>query len=123
VARENTAEAILAATRELLELIVQANEVQVEDITSAFFTLSDDLDAAYPALAARQMGWDCVALLCAREIPVPGGLDRVVRILLHVNTKKPIEAMRHIYLREAISLRPSRAFESAVATSLAGGEQ
>jgi chorismate mutase len=123
VARENTPEAILDATRELLELIVQANEVQVEDITSAFFTLSDGLDAAYPALAARQIGWDAVALLCARELPVPGGLDRVVRVLLHVNTEKPLEAMRHIYLREAIALRPSRAFESAIAAGMVGGEQ
>jgi chorismate mutase len=119
----NTADAILAATRELLALMVASNEVQVEDITSAFFTLSEDLDAVYPAFAARQMGWEDVALLCARELPVPGGQAHCVRVLLHVNTEKRLEQIRHIYLRDAVSLRPTRAFASAsIAAPQSGGQ-
>jgi chorismate mutase len=105
----NTADAILSATRELLTLIVQANQVVLDDITSAFFTLTDDLDAVYPALAARQMGWDDVALLCAREIPVPDAQTRCVRVLLHVNSEKRLQDIRHVYLRDAVHLRPTRA--------------
>lgn len=105
----NTAEAILSATRELLALLVERNDLALDDIASAFFTVSEDLDAAYPALAARQLGWHEVALLCAREIPVPGGLGRCVRVLLHVNTERELGEIRHVYLREAIVLRPNRA--------------
>jgi chorismate mutase len=108
-AAENSAEAILAATRELLALLVERNETSLDEIASAFFTVSDDLDAEYPALAARQLGWQDVALLCAREIPVPGGLARCIRVLLHVNTDKSAQELRHVYLGAAIALRPSRA--------------
>jgi chorismate mutase len=108
-ASANTRAAILSATRELLARLVERNALAVEDIASAFFTVSDDLDAEYPALAARQMGWHEVALLCAREIPVPGGLARCVRVLLHVNTERTPSEIRHVYLREAAALRPSRA--------------
>lgn len=108
-AETNSREAILSATRELLALLVERNGIALEDIASAFFTLSEDLDAEYPALAARQMGWDEVALLCAREIPVPGGLRQCVRVLLHVNTERGPGEIRHVYLREAVVLRPSRA--------------
>jgi chorismate mutase len=109
VATANSREAILAATRELLTLIVERNEVPVAEIASAFFTVTEDLDAVHPALAARQLGWHDAALLCAREIPVPGSLGRCIRVLVHVNTDKPVEAIRHVYLREAVALRPSRA--------------
>jgi chorismate mutase len=112
----NTADAILSATRELLTLIIQANQVAVDDITSAFFTLTDDLDAVYPALAARQLGWDDVALLCAREIPVPDAQGRCVRVLLHVNTEKTLQDIRHVYLRDAVHLRPTRAHTYAGAS-------
>jgi chorismate mutase len=112
----NTADAILSATRELLSLLVQANQVAVDDITSVFFTLTDDLDAVYPALAARQIGWDDVALLCAREIPVPDAQNRCVRVLLHVNTEKHLEEIRHVYLRDAVHLRPTRAHTFSPAT-------
>ena len=108
-AEANTSEAILGATRELLALLLERNEIALDDIASAFFTVSDDLDAAYPALAARQLGWHQVALLCAREIPVPGGLGRCVRVLLHINTERAPGEIRHVYLREAVALRPSRA--------------
>lgn len=100
-------EHILAATRELLEAILNANPtLRCEDIASALFTVTDDLHSAYPALAARQMGWDLVPMMCAREIPVPGGLPRCVRVLLHWNTDLPQDAVHHVYLREAMVLRP-----------------
>jgi chorismate mutase len=111
---ENTREAILAATRELLALLVARNAVAPEEIASAFFTVTEDLDAEHPARAARQLGWDDVALLCAREIPVPGDLPRCIRVLLHVNTARPANAIRHVYLRRAVALRPTRADLAAV---------
>lgn len=114
-ADENTREAILAATRELLTLIAERNALELEEITSIFFTVTDDLDAEHPALAARQLGWTDLALLCAREIPVPGGLPRCVRVLLHVNTTKSQQELRHVYLREAIVLRPGWADGTASA--------
>jgi len=103
---ENSREAVLAATRELLTLIAERNAIAVEEITSIFFTVTDDLDAEHPALAARQLGWIDVALLCAREIPVPGSLGRCVRVLLHVNTTRSQAEIRHVYLHEAVVLRP-----------------
>jgi monofunctional chorismate mutase len=105
-ADDNSAGAILAATRELLERLVARNALDVADIASAFFTVTDDLDAAYPALAARELGWSEVALLCAREIPVPGSVARCIRVLLHINTTKGQGDLRPIYLREAVALRP-----------------
>jgi chorismate mutase len=113
-ATANTREAICSATQELLLRLVEANEIPVEEIGSAFFTVTDDLDAEYPALAAREMGWVHVPLLCAREIAVPGGLARCIRVLLHVNTEKTQEQIRHIYLREAVLLRPTFAVMSEV---------
>jgi chorismate mutase len=108
----NEREAILAATRELLQAIAQQNELQVDEIASAIFTVTDDLDAVFPALAARQLGWTEVALMCMREIPVPGSLGRCIRVLLHVNTTRTPSEMRHVYLREAVGLRPSFALEA-----------
>ena len=110
VAAENTPEAILAATRELLAAIVEANPgLAPEDIASAIFTVTADLDAAFPAQAARQLGWQHVPLMCAREIPVPGSLPRCIRVLLHWNTDRPQAAIRPVYLRAAASLRPDLA--------------
>ncbi len=108
-AAENSREAILAATRELLTLLVARNAVALDEIASVFFTVTDDLDAEHPALAARELGWREVALLCAREIPVPGGLGRCIRVLLHVNTDKTQSELRHVYLGEAMRLRPELA--------------
>jgi chorismate mutase len=102
----NTREAILAGTRELLTLIAERNAIETEEITSIFFTVTDDLNAEHPALAARQLGWTDVALLCAREIPVPGSLGRCVRVLLHVNTTLAQTEIRHVYLHDAVVLRP-----------------
>jgi 3-deoxy-7-phosphoheptulonate synthase len=102
----NTREEILEATRELLTAICVRNQLDIDDITSVFFTVTEDLDAEHPALAARQLGWNDVALLCAREIPVPGSLDHCIRVLLHVNTSQSSSELRHVYLRQAGSLRP-----------------
>ena len=101
------AETILLATRALLEAIHEANPGLVpDDLASAFFTLTDDLSAAYPAQAARDLGWTQVPMLCSREIPVPGSLPRTVRVLLHWNTSLAPEEIQHVYLGEAVQLRP-----------------
>jgi chorismate mutase len=107
----NEREEILTATMELLQLMVRRNDLRVEDIASALFTVTGDLDAEFPAAAARQLGWDEVALLCMREIPVPHSLGKCVRVLMHVNTTHSASELQHVYLREAVSLRPTFAME------------
>jgi chorismate mutase len=98
---------ILEATRELLEEILLENEdMRPEDIASAFFTVTDDLASTFPAQAAREMGWGLVPMLCAREIPVTNSLPRVIRVLVHWNTEVPQDEITHVYLREAVKLRP-----------------
>ena len=104
---QNEREEILAATTELLQLLIQHNELRPEDVTSAIFTVTADLDAEFPALAARYLGWTEVALMCAREIPVPQSLGKCIRILLHVNTTHSAAEMQHVYLRGAVNLRPT----------------
>jgi chorismate mutase len=86
--------------------MVNENNVRIEDIASASFTLTDDLDAVFPAVAARQIGWNEVPLICMREIPVPNSLEKCIRVLLLVNTTRSASEMQHIYKRKAISLRP-----------------
>lgn len=107
-AAENTAEAILEATREMLYLIVRANDMNSEDVASAVFTTTIDLNATYPALAARQLGWYDAALMCGHEMQVPGGLPRCIRVLIHWNTARSARDIVHVYLREAKHLRPDR---------------
>ncbi len=102
----NTVEAILTATQELLAAIVTANSVNPEDVASAIFTVTPDLNAAFPARAAREFGWHHVPLLSAVEIETNEGLPRTVRTLIHWNTDRPIYDVRHIYLRDAVRLRP-----------------
>ena len=102
----NTSEAILAATRQLLALMIRQNGIEKEDVASAIFTTTRDLSAEFPALAARQLGWLDVALMCAYELTVSGGLERCVRILLHWNTDKPADEIVHVYIRDAADLRP-----------------
>ncbi|MGB8981080.1 MAG: chorismate mutase [Anaerolineales bacterium] len=98
---------ILHATRELLEAILEENDgMQPEDVASAIFTVTDDLNSTFPAQGARQMGWGLVPMMCAREIPVPGSLPRVIRVLVHWNTEIPQSEIRHVYLRDAVKLRP-----------------
>ena len=98
---------ILQATRELLEAILDENAGMLPaDVGSALFTVTDDLVSTFPAQAARQMGWDMVPMLCAREIPVPGSVARVIRVLVHWNTDVPQNEIVHVYLRDAVKLRP-----------------
>ena len=97
---------VLQATRELLEAILDVNGMNPEDVASALFTVTDDLASTFPAQAARQMGWGLVPMLCAREIPVPDSLPRVIRVLVHWNTEMPQSEITHVYLREAVKLRP-----------------
>ena len=100
-------ELILQATRELLEEILAENEgMQPEDVASAIFTVTDDLASTFPAQGARQMGWGLVPMLCVREIPVPNSLPRVIRVLVHWNTELPQDRITHVYLRDAVKLRP-----------------
>ena len=106
---ENTADAILRATRELLYLMIRANDVDADDVASAIFTTTKDLNATYPALAARQLGWYDAALLCGHEMDVPGSLERCVRILIHWNTTRTPDQIVHVYLHGAKDLRPDRA--------------
>src|SRR5215510_15622453 len=98
---------ILEATRELLEAILDSNEgMYSEDVGSIIFTVTDDLASTFPAQGARQMGWGLVPMLCAREIPVPNSLARVIRVLVHWNTELKQNKITHVYLREAVNLRP-----------------
>ncbi len=104
---QNVAAEILAATRELLQELLSANGITTyEEIVSAVFTTTPDVNAVFPAEAARSLGMSQVPLLCASEIAVPGSMPRCIRILLHVNTDQPQSAMKHVYLREAKRLRP-----------------
>jgi len=107
VADENTVEAIHTATQELLEAMLNMNPTMTkEDIACAIFTMTPDLNAAYPAAVARRLDWVTVPLLCAQELDVPEGLSRCIRILLLWNTNLPPGAIHHVYLREAKRLRP-----------------
>jgi monofunctional chorismate mutase len=102
----NDPKQIAAATRELLDKIVERNGLEIDEVVSVLFTVTNDLTAAFPALAAREMGWVNIPLLCASEIPVPGSLPRCLRALLQVELRAPRPLDTHIYLREAVSLRP-----------------
>jgi chorismate mutase len=102
--------AILAATRQLLEAILATNPgLRPADLASAWFTVTSDLTTAYPAAAARQLGWTLVPLMCSQEIPVPGFLSRCIRVLLHWNTDLSQEEIQHVYLGQAEALRPDLA--------------
>ena len=100
----NDAESILAATEELVREVMARNDLAAQDMVSCIFTATDDLDAEFPAVAARRLGLDSVPLLCSREIPVPGALPRVIRLLLHYHADEGHEPA-HVYLGEARALR------------------
>ena len=101
---ENDGEAILSATEELLRELIERNELAEEDMVSCLFTCTDDLNAEFPAVAARRLGLGSVPLLCSREIDVPDALPRVIRVMLHCYSD-PASPARHVYLREAVALR------------------
>jgi chorismate mutase len=102
---ENNAEQIHHATQELLREILIKNSLNTEDIISAIFTVTQDLNSAFPAASARELGWDRVPMICSNEIPVPGALPHCIRVLLHVETSLSQKEVKHIYLREAVQLR------------------
>ncbi|MDH2902566.1 MAG: chorismate mutase [Actinomycetota bacterium] len=101
----NDAEAIAEATRELLNAMIQNNAIDLEDIVSVLFTTSPDLTAAFPAAAARGIGFQTVPLMCASEIDVPGAKKLCIRVLMHAYSTLTRDAIRHVYLRDAQNLR------------------
>jgi chorismate mutase len=103
-AEENSAEQIVAATGKLVHELMEMNELAPEDMISAIFTTTPDLDAEFPAVAARGIGLSEVPLMCAREIPVPGAMPRVIRTMVHCNVPAD-RPVRHVYLGETRSLR------------------
>lgn len=102
----NSREAILTATRQMLALMMRRNNMAVTDVASAVFTVTKDVNAEFPALAARQLGWLEVPLLCGYEIDVPNSLPMCVRVLVHWNTSKKQNEVQHVYIHDAIRLRP-----------------
>ncbi len=116
----NTSEDILEATSEMLTALIRLNDLDPADITSAIFTTTPDLTATFPALAAREMGWTEVPLLCSHEMNVPGALEQVVRLLLHVNTTRSAAEIRHVYLKGARELRPAWSISDEVLADLLG---
>ncbi len=102
----NTREEILQATRQLLALMIRQNGIEPQDVASAIFTTTVDLNAEFPALAARQLGWLDVALLCTHELDVPGSLRKCIRVMLHWNTTKASSEIVHVYVKGASVLRP-----------------
>ncbi|PZN07836.1 MAG: chorismate mutase [Bacillota bacterium] len=131
VAEDNSPEAIRRATRELLQAMVELNEASVDDIVAVFFTVTSDLDRAFPASAVRELGWTHVPLLDAMAPPVADDLPRCIRALVLVNTDRSPAEIRHVYLGAARCLRPDLAGREAagtaagmaVAQALAGGSR
>ena len=101
----NTAEEIYAATRDMMQRLIEANGIEERDVAMAYFTVTPDLDAAFPAAAARQLGWNNTALMCATEIAVPDSLPSCVRVLILINTDKEPDELHNIYLKGTDVLR------------------
>lgn len=101
----NSKDEILAATKELLSKILDENKFQAEEVASILFTVTDGLNAGFPAEAAREIGWNGTPLMCMQEISVPGSLSNCIRVLILLNTGKKQQEMKHVYLREAVNLR------------------
>lgn len=109
----NTKEDILEKTKEMLEILTDKNNIKIDDIASAIFSVTDDLNAEFPAVAARKIGWKNTPLFCTREIPVKGSLGKCVRVLIHINSEREQKDIVHVYLRDAIKLRPDLEAEYA----------
>ncbi len=103
---ENSRESILEGTRELLVEIIKRNDLDNLNIISAIFTVTSDLNATFPAIAAREIGWTDISLMCTSEIDVPGSLKSCVRVLIHFNTNKCNNEINHVYMKGAVALRP-----------------
>jgi len=104
--RRNTRDEIVSSTLMLLKRLAAVNKVKIENVASVIFSVTKDLNAEFPAIAARKLGWLFTPLLCTYEIDVPGSLRKCVRVLMHVNSNKPQSRMKHVYLRGAMKLRP-----------------
>lgn len=102
----NVSDEIINETKLLLEKIVKENKIDIEDIISIIFTTTEDLDTAFPAVAARQLGWTSIALMCTNEINVKGSLKKCIRVMMHVNSDMANSDLKHIYLKGATILRP-----------------
>jgi len=102
----NNADEMLRETEKLLIDIVEKNRLKEEDIISIIFTVTNDLNATFPAIAARNLGWTSIALMCTNEINVPGSLEKCIRVLIHVNSDKNNNEIKHVYLNKAKVLRP-----------------
>ena len=102
----NDSAEIIEETRILLNEITDRNNITQDDIISIFFSVTKDLNAGFPAVAARQLGWTEVALMCTNEIDVPGSLEKCIRVLMHINTEKKNHEMKHVYIKGAKILRP-----------------
>jgi len=109
----NTPDAILDAAHDLLITLIAANDIVIDDIGSVTFTTTPDLDAEYPAVAARRMGWTDIAMLCTHEMAVPGSLTMVLRVLIMWNTTRAATDIQHVYMRDAAQLRPDRSYTIA----------
>lgn len=103
---EDSRDEVLVATRQLLALMIRRNGIDPVDVASAIFTVTRDVTAEFPAVAARQLGWIDVPLLCGYEVSVPGSLPRCIRVLVHWNTSKSQQEIEHTYMRDATALRP-----------------
>lgn len=103
---ENTADEIINETRLLLDEVAKRNQIVEDDIVSVIFTVTKDLNAAFPAVAARRIGWTNTPLMCMNEIDVPGSLEKCIRVLIHINTDKGKDQIKHVYLKGASILRP-----------------
>ena len=106
----NTKDDIVEATREMLISLVEANDLEKEDVISAFFTTTKDLNTQFPAVAARKIGWTEVALMCSHEMFVPDAQEKCIRVMVHVNTDKSPHDINNVYLKDAVNLR-KRGFE------------
>jgi chorismate mutase len=102
----NKVENIIEETKILIERMISINKVENDDIASIFFSVTHDLDCIFPAAAARELNLDNTPLLCLNEINIPGSLEKCIRILMHINTKLSQKEIKHVYLNEAVSLRP-----------------
>ncbi len=120
-APSNTSEDILEATDRLMRMLIALNELDPADVASAHFTTTADLTATFPALAAREIGWLEVPLMCGHEMNVTGALPKCVRVLLHVNTTRSAAEIKHVYLGGAGQLRPEWAYTEEQVTAILAG--
>lgn len=111
---EDTSEEILRATRELLAFIIRLNDIEPGDVACAFFTTTTDVVSQYPALAARQLGWMDVPLLCGHEMAIPDSVPNCIRVLILWNTDTPQKDIQHVYLKDAQALRPDKRLASEI---------